>query len=257
MPYFTKQNSHDPVRLSCQNITHLYGQFVALQDLTVSKEGAGCVALIGANGAGKSTLLRGIVGAQRFSRGEVRISDHLLYPESPARAQLGYLSENGTLPTELSVDEVLWGATLLRGLTRSQGIEAREWVLDRCHLSPLRWRRCGTLSRGQRQRVRLASSLVHQPQLLVLDEVHSGLDPLQTAELNALLKTLAQSCLVLLSTHRLSAAEQIADTYWVLHDGALLASGPLSSWEVHAEDVDPSLGRLERAYRALVDRQRP
>jgi ABC-2 type transport system ATP-binding protein len=252
MPYFTKQYKHSSVILHCHEVSHSYGKVVALRDVSVTQTGAGCVALIGANGAGKSTLLRGIVGAHRFSRGRVSLSGNELYPESPARADLGYLSENGTLPIELSVEEVLWGATLLHGLSKSQSREACDWVIMRCHLNELRSRRCGTLSRGQRQRVRLASSLVHRPQLLVLDEVHSGLDPLQTAELNDLLKDLSQSCLVLLSTHRLSAAEQITDTYWVLHGGQLLADGPIDSWGVKIEEGDRGAGRLERAYRSLI-----
>ena len=252
IPDLTQQLSRSKVMLSCHHVSHTYGKVVALQKFSVNQEGVGCVALIGANGAGKSTLLRGIVGAQRFSSGEVSLSGKSLYPESPTREQIGYLSENAALPAELSVEEEIWGSTILHGLTGHRAREALKWVIKRCNLEELRRRRCGTLSRGQRQRVRLASSLVHRPQLLVLDEVHSGLDPLQTAELNELLRDLAQNCLVLLSTHRLSAAEEIADTYWVLHDGRLLASGPISTWGVEIEENYQPSGHLERAYRTLI-----
>jgi ABC-2 type transport system ATP-binding protein len=162
----------------------------------------------------------------------------------------------------LSVEEVLWGATVTRGLTRREGVSALEWALERCQLIELSDRRCSTLSRGQRQRTRLASVLVHRPKLLVLDEVHSGLDPLQTVELNQLLSELARDCLVLLSTHRLSAAEEIADAYWVLHRGRLLAAGPISAWSAlkgHHPDLtsEPLLttvngGSLEHAYLSLI-----
>ena len=239
--------------LRCHKVSHAYGKCVAIRDLSVTQQGVGCVAIIGANGAGKSTLLRGIVGAHRLSTGEVEISGQKLYPESPARDQIGYLSENGVLPTELSADEVIWGATLLHNLPKDRAREACEWVIKSCDLKDLRSRRCGTLSRGQKQRVRLATSLVHRPQLLVLDEVHSGLDPLQTNELNALLKELASNCLVLLSTHRLSAAEQIADTYWVLHAGELLAEGPIESWGIDAGPSHEGVERLEHMYRVLID----
>lgn len=248
--------------ISCNHLYHSYGSTIALSGITVTYQGPGCVALIGANGAGKSTLLRGVVGAHRLTAGEIYLGEDELYPESPARKHIGYLSERAFLPPELSVEEYLWGATVLRGLTKRAGHSALDWVLERCHLKTLAQRRCSTLSRGQQQRARLASALVHQPRLLVLDEVHSGLDPLQTRELNQLLRELAKQSTILLSTHRLSAAEAVADTFWVLHGGHLLASGPLGSWG----EADSSLGApcaetsydegaLERAYHDLIQRE--
>lgn len=236
--------------LECYGIAHFYGAVNALSGVDVKYTGSGCIALIGANGAGKSTLLKGLVGAHRFSQGRVYLLGEAMYPESPARAHVGYLSERVALPPDLSVAEMIYGALISRGVSRQSARESASWAIEQCELNTLRDRRCDTLSRGQRQRARLAATIAHRPSVLVLDEVHSGLDPLQTHSLNALIAEQARERLVLLSTHRLSAAESIADTYWVLDRGELIAEGALQTWS-----PEPHLS-LEHAYRELVKRHR-
>lgn len=240
------------IRLSCRALSHAYQELIALSSIELDQEGPCCVALIGANGAGKSTLLRGLVGAQRLSEGEIELDGELIYPESPTRSELGYLSERTPLPSELSVIEVLRGASSIHRISRKDRKEMIERSIVECDLNALLDRRCETLSRGQRQRVGLATAIIHRPKLLVLDEVHSGLDPLQTREINGVLRSLAQRSLLILSTHRLSAAEQIADHYWVLHQGEMLTSISRETWMSRWNQAHREEWSLERAYLELI-----
>ena len=240
------------IRLRCQGLSHAYGAVIALRSIDLQQEGPGCVALIGSNGAGKSTLLRGLVGAQRLSRGQMTLDHQAIYPESSVRSELGYLSEKTPLPPELSVYEYLNGTARLHRLSRGSRPHMIERCLIDCDLIDLSDRRCDTLSRGQRQRVGLAAALIHRPKLLVLDEVHSGLDPLQTREINRVLKSISSTSLIVLSTHRLSAAEEVADHYWVLHDGELLTSKSAEEWKREWHASQKRQWSLERAYLTLI-----
>lgn len=183
-----------------------------------------------------------------MSTGHIHVCGEEQYPESAARRYIGYLSESLGLPNELSVKEAILMAARLRSGVHFSIREAVEWALERCNLNSLAYRRCDSLSRGQRQRVGLALSIVHRPRLLVLDEVHSGLDPLQTIEMNNLLNDLSDEHLILLSTHRLEAAAHVARSFWVLDEGRLLSSGPLASWSHLSSDELSQPDALRRSY---------
>lgn len=238
------------IHLQCKALSHSYRGVIALRSLNITHEGPGCVALIGANGAGKSTLLRGLVGVQSLSSGVMLLNQQEIYPECKQREHIGYLSEHTPLPEMMTVYEVLKGSSILQNIPFSDQPKRIDWCVNQCHLPNLLWRTCGTLSRGQRQRVGLACAIIHQPQLLILDEVHSGLDPIQTKELNKVLKSLAQDSLLILSTHRLNAAEQIADHYWILHEGQLIQSISKDDWQSNHHTNTP--WSLELAYRELI-----
>ena len=226
-----------PIELLIKNVSHDYSGLPALSSLNLKHEGTGIVALIGANGAGKSTLLRSIVGAQKLSNGKILLNQNELYPESPYRKNIGYLSEQNPLPNSLSVEEVLKTSALLHQVHYTQQQIRIESSLQACNLTLLRKRHCNTLSRGQRQRLGLASAIIHQPQVLVLDEVHSGLDPMQTKAMNSILRSIAKQTLIILSTHRLYEVEKLADHVWVLHHGELLKVSSISAWQKESSDT--------------------
>ena len=229
------------IELLIKNVSHAYHGVPALSSLNLEHKGTGIVALIGANGAGKSTLLRSIVGAQKLSTGKILLNQSELCPESPYRKNIGYLSEQNPLPNSLSVEEVLKTSALLHQVPYTQHQVQIEESLQACDLIPLRKRYCNTLSRGQRQRLGLASAIIHQPQVLVLDEVHSGLDPMQTKAMNSILRSIAKQTLIILSTHRLHEVEKLADYVWVLHHGELLKVSSISAWQKESISSDTAL----------------
>lgn len=231
-------------------VSHSYQKVLALDSVTLIHEGPGCVILLGANGAGKSTLLRGLVGIQKLSQGYLLLNDQEIYPESPLRKDIGYLSEQSHLPHSLTIYETLEGIAILYGLKGKEKQDALDWCIQCCKLEELLDRHCDTLSRGQRQRVGLATAILHRPPLLVLDEVHSGLDPIQTKEMNDVLKGLAQECLLIISTHRLEAADQIADHFWVLHEGCLIKNTSRETWQ--KEYSSNNSWSLNQAYHQLL-----
>ncbi len=257
------------IELSLKNVSHSYSSLLALDSVDIQHQGVGVIALIGANGAGKSTLLRSVVGAQKLSQGLILLNQHEIYPESKYRKQIGYLSEQNPLAHSLTVQEILLGSALLHGVSYTQYQSHIEEVLHSCDLFALRHRYCNTLSRGQRQRLGLASAIVHKPKLLILDEVHSGLDPLQTQAINKILNDLATTTLIILSTHRLTEAEKVAKWIWVLHQGKLLKQSSLISWQTEWKTLQDQQNRnlsaatlsaqnttwsLEKAYLDLIDK---
>lgn len=226
------------IELLIKNASHAYESVLALSSLNLNHTGTGIVALIGANGAGKSTLLRSIVGAQKLTNGKILLNQNELHPESTYRKNIGYLSEQNPLPNSLTVEEVLKTSALLHQVHYSEHQAQIESCLTACNLTSLRKRFCHTLSRGQRQRLGLASAIIHRPQVLVLDEVHSGLDPLQTKAMNSILKSIASETLIILSTHRLHEVEKLADYIWVLHHGELLKVTSILAWQAESLAYD-------------------
>ncbi len=185
--------------------------------------------LLGVNGAGKSTTLAMLAGASRPSRGRILLDggDFAEHPER-ARRLVGWLPERAPLWPELTVAEHLHTSGRLRGLRGASLRSACSAVLERLHLADLRRRLAGVLSQGQRQRLGLACALVHEPALLVLDEPGNGLDPVQAADLRALVRERAAAgCGVVLSTHLLAEVTAVCDRVAILHDGRLRHDAPI------------------------------
>lgn len=178
--------------------------------------------LLGVNGAGKTTSLRMIAGVLAPSSGQVRVDGEDLY-ENPelARRRIGYLPETPPLHAELTVEEFLNFCARLRGVARGAVAAAVERALERCALGDVRRRLIGALSKGLRQRVGLAQAILHEPELIVLDEPASGLDPVQAFRLRELVRGLGREHAVILSTHVLPDVTACCDRVAILHRGEL------------------------------------
>ena len=222
--------------IELQAVAHQYGAHHALHALSLRLEGPQLIALIGANGAGKSTLIKALVGEIDPSEGRIFICDEEMYPESPARRLIGYLPEESRPYPESSVYEYLHLMATLRGLSGSTRREAIEWASARCALKDLLSTPIKALSKGMKQRVGLAQAILHNPPVLILDELSSGLDPHQAHALLRLLKERSTESLVLISTHRLDMVEGYADQVCILEDGALKAYGPLPHLRAQESD---------------------
>ncbi len=215
--------------IEVESVGKRYGDFVALDDVSFRIGRGEIVGLLGPNGAGKTTLIRMLTGFFEPSAGTIRIAgvDVVSDPLS-AQRHIGYLPEQTPLYPEMLVQEYLGMLADFRGLApeRRQSLLAEAiWATElEQHLT----RPIGALSKGFRQRVGLAQAILHEPEVLILDEATSGLDPTQVVHVRALIQRLAQRATVLFSSHVLSEVEQVCDRAMVLLGGRLRADARLS-----------------------------
>jgi ABC-2 type transport system ATP-binding protein len=184
----------------------------------------GTTALLGPNGAGKTTTIRMITGFLTPDSGTIRVAGHdLASRPRAARRRLGYLPESAPLYPEMTPTQYLDYRARLFNLGRTDRRRAIARALDRCRLAELARRPIGVLSKGSKQRVALASALLHDPPVLILDEPTNGLDPSQARTTRELIRELAADRTVLLSTHLIAEAERVCDRLLLIAAGRLVA----------------------------------
>ena len=216
--------------LALQHVGRRLAGRTVVRELNLELTGGEVLGLLGVNGAGKTTSLRMIAGVLAPSSGTVRLGNEDLYEQPElARRRIGYLPETPPLHAELSAEEFLAFCARLRGLPRTGVAAAVARALERCELGDVRRRPMAQLSKGYRQRVGLAQAILHEPELIVLDEPASGLDPVQALKLRELVRGLGEDHAVVLSTHVLSDVQACCDRVAILHRGELRYSGSLGS----------------------------
>jgi len=209
--------------LAVRSLARRFGTKQALRDLNFTLSPGEVLGLLGRNGAGKTTCLRILSGTLAPSRGQVCIRGlDLSHAPMAARRHLGYLPETPPLYPEMRVDEYLHFCARLRRIPPGSVGRVVRRVKQRCGLDQVGRRLLGRLSKGYRQRAGLAQALIHEPDLVILDEPTDGLDPVQIREVRALIRDLAPSCGVILSSHALSEVEAVCNRVLILHDGAVL-----------------------------------
>lgn len=210
--------------VSIEGLSKRYGRRLAVDGVSLEVHEREVVGLLGPNGSGKTTILRILTGYLRPSAGTIRVDGLDVATEGHlARGRIGYVPESAPLYAHMRVNEFLAFMGRLRGLEQPALHRSLESVRERLSLGPVGEVVIGRLSRGYRQRVSIAQAMLHQPKLLVLDEPTNGLDPRQVIELRGLLRTLAQDCAVLVTSHILAEMERIADRVAILLNGRLLA----------------------------------
>ena len=206
-------------------LTKSYGSTDAVKDLSFSVNSGEIVGFLGANGAGKSTTMRILSCFMPATSGTVRVAGYDVFHESEeVRRRIGFMPENNPLYPEMRVREYLKFRARLKGLGWSRSRSRVDTVMEQCGLTDVRRRIIGQLSKGYRQRVGLADALVHEPELIILDEPTIGLDPNQIRSVRQLIKSLAGKHTVLISTHILPEAEMMCSRMLIMFEGRILAA---------------------------------
>ncbi len=257
----TDGNDNNGWMIEVENLTKRYAAARAVQDVSFSVRRGEIVGLLGPNGAGKSTIMRVLSCFMPATSGTVRVAGHDVFTQADeVRRRIGYMPENNPLHRDMRVKEYLHFRASLKGLRRGRARERIDTVMQQCGLTDVRKRIIGQLSKGYQQRVGLADALVHEPDLIILDEPTVGLDPNQIRSVRQLIKDLAGRHTVLLSTHILPEVEMTCGRVLILRHGRILAADTpenlqkemSESGQVVAEIIAP-LHELHTAWEAMAD----
>lgn len=211
--------------IKVRNLTKRFSSSVAVDDISFEVRRGEMLGFLGPNGAGKTTTLRILTGYLAATEGSVKIDAlDVLEHSLEVRKRIGYLPENVPLYPEMRVNEYLLFRGRLKGMRRRRLRSRMDEVKSLCGLHEVSDRIIGHLSRGYHQRIGLADSLIHEPELLLLDEPTTGLDPNQIMAIRELVKTLGQRHTVVLCTHFLSEAEMLCERVLILNRGKIVAS---------------------------------
>ena len=211
--------------IEVSNLTKRYAGRTAVDDISFTVARGEIVGLLGPNGAGKSTTMRVLSGFMPATSGTVSVAGFDVFHDADeTRRRIGYMPENNPLYPEMRVREYLKFRARLKGLGWKKSRQRVTTVMEQCGLGDVGRRVIGQLSKGYKQRVGLADALVHDPELIILDEPTIGLDPQQIRSVRTLIKSLAGKHTVLISTHILPEVEMMCGRVLIMFDGRVLAS---------------------------------
>src|SRR6202453_2045251 len=228
--------------IEVENFSKSYYGFRAVQGISFQVKKGEIVGFLGPNGAGKSTTMKVLAGYLPPTDGKIHIAGYDVVTESiEVRKRIGYMPENVPLYTDMRVNEFLRFRAELKKVARRRIKDRVEIVKELCHLKDVENKIIGTLSKGYRQRVGLADAMVHDPELLILDEPTIGLDPNQIRSVREMIKDLGKHHTILLSTHILSEVELTCSRVLVINRG-----------RIEASDTPANLTKLVRGGGAVV-----
>ncbi len=236
--------------IEAKNLTMLYGSVKAVDSVSFKFGEKEIVGFLGPNGAGKTTLMRILTTFIYPSRGTAKINGiDILENPIEARRHIGYLPETPPLYQDMRVDEFLTFVGRARGLKGHLLKERKDWVIDKCSLTPVWKHRVFELSLGYRQRVGLAQAILHDPKVIILDEPTSGLDPLQIIGIRKLIQELAATKTIIFSSHILQEVSAVAGRLLILKEGKMVAHGTIPELRAQASKKDDA--SLEDVFLSL------
>src|SRR5580658_6154023 len=213
------------IMIEVSNLTKRYAGHTAVSDISFTVGRGEIVGLLGSNGAGKSTTMRILSCFLPATSGTARVAGFDVFTQADeVRRRIGYMPENNPLYPEMRVREYLRFRARLKGLSRPRTRDRVDVVMNQCGLADVNRKIIGQLSKGYRQRVGLADALVHEPELIILDEPTIGLDPKQIRSVRQLIKDLGQRHTVLLSSHILPEVEMTCNRVLIMREGRILAA---------------------------------
>ena len=235
-----------PVAIEAVRLSKFYGNFAAIRNVSFEVPRGEVAAFLGPNGAGKSTTLKILTGYLRATQGTARIAGlDIAKHRIEAASKIGYLPENGPLYPQMTPLELLRFFGEARGLGDGRLSSRIESVVEQCNLHAVLEKAIHKLSKGYRQRVGMAQVLLHEPDILIMDEPTAGLDPNQIREVRALIRRLRPSKTVLISTHILQEVGAVAEHVIIIDEGRIVFDGTPS--EMAGEDgLEAAFHRLTR-----------
>src|SRR5688500_18832830 len=237
-----------PAMIEAIGLSKFYGIFAATRNVSFTVNKGELVAFLGPNGAGKSTTMKMLTGYLAPSQGTARIAGHDMSTDRIAgSSRLGYLPENGPLYPDETPYSLLEFFADARGMNPAYKKERIGAVIDLCALGSVIHKPISKLSKGFRQRVGMAHALLHEPDVLIMDEPTAGLDPNQIVEVRKTLLRIAQEKTILLSTHILQEVEAMAQRVIMIHEGNLVYDGPTQKLMAEHRSLDKAFHALTPA----------
>ncbi len=234
----SKDNSGPPM-IEASHLSKFYGGFAATKDINFQISRGEVVAFLGPNGAGKSTTMKLLTGYLAASEGTSRVAGHDMATDRLAGSKrLGYLPENGPLYPDMTPHSVLKFFAEARGMDVEYRQERIEAVIETCALQSVIHKPISKLSKGFRQRVGMAQALLHEPDVLILDEPTAGLDPNQIHEVRDLMIKLGETKTILLSTHILQEVAAMTNRVIVINEGRLVFDGSVEELDGDGKGMD-------------------
>ncbi len=229
-------------------LSKFYGPFAAARNVSFQVNEGELVAFLGPNGAGKSTTMKMLTGYLAPSEGTARIAGHDMNLDRIAGSQLlGYLPENGPLYPDMTPHGMLSFFADARGMSSDRKKERVAAVIELCDLTSVIFKPISKLSKGFRQRVGMAQALLHEPDVLILDEPTAGLDPNQIREVRKTMHKLQETKTILLSTHILQEVEAMASRVIMIHEGKLVFQGTVNELKAIKGDLSEAFHKLTTA----------
>ncbi len=228
-----------PAMIEADRLSKFYGEFAAVRDVSFRIGKGEVVAFLGPNGAGKSTTMKLLTGYLAPSEGRARIAGHDMSTDRLAgSARLGYLPENGPLYPDMTPYELLDFFARARGMEVSHKKRRIEAVVELCALETVLQKAIGKLSKGFRQRVGMAQALLHEPDVLIMDEPTAGLDPNQIREVRDTIHRLGEQKTILLSTHILQEVSAMASRVILVNEGRMVLDSTLADATKDGKPLD-------------------
>jgi ABC-2 type transport system ATP-binding protein len=238
-------NPQAPAMIQAEGLSKFYGSFAAIRDVSFEVHKGEVVAFLGPNGAGKSTTMKLLTGYLAPSAGIARVAGHDMSSDRLAGSKrLGYLPENGPLYPDMTPRSLLNFFADARGLKGRWKRDRIDVVIEMCALGSVVGKPIGKLSRGYRQRVGMAQVLLHEPEVLILDEPTAGLDPNQIHEVRETIRKLGESKTILLSTHILQEVEAMAKRVLFIDEGRLIYDGTIRELTKDGRHLDEHFREL-------------
>lgn len=229
--------------LQITNLTKKFGEQTALNNINLSIEKNEIVGLLGPNGAGKSTLMKSITGVVKIDEGEILFNDkNITQCPIESKKNIGFLPENNPLYQEMFVKEYLNFVADIHKIPS----ERIDEVIELVGITPEKSKKISQLSKGYKQRVGLAQAILHQPDLLILDEPTNGLDPNQIIEIRNVIKEIGKEKTIILSTHIMQEVEALCSRVILIHKGNILQ-------DTSIEDFKGRYSNLEEAFQSYTN----